>query len=190
MNRYRCDLCPLAGRPVEPSGRPLSAIWIIGEAPGADEDAMGRPFVGQSGQELTMYLRRFARINRDICYITNLVQCRPPANRDPKAEEINNCTEAFLTPTLKSYSSKTICTVGRLATQWFLGHVNMSKVHGIPHHAKGHVIVPAYHPAYGMRSTIYMQHIINDFRALGDVVRGNRRPVDTSSETLDYKGVD
>ena len=194
----RCKLvCPLHGRAVQGTGPSDPVITFIGEAPGKDEEVYGVPFVGKSGQELDMYLRRFTRVARDRCYIDNIVRCQPPkgksgSNRDPSAEEIAVCTEAYLIPTLIRLAPGIVASVGRVSTSWFMRRpVTMERVHGIPVWCEGpagrFILVPVYHPAYGLHSPRQMKVVLEDFTELGRVVRGQSRPRKGAELELDYR---
>ena len=162
-------------------------LFLIGEAPGKDEDAAGVPFVGKSGQELDMYLSRFTKVDRRHCHITNVVKCRPPDNRDPKVDEIKCCSNHYLNHELEDIQPAIIGTIGRFATQFLLGKVTMEKVHGIPVYFGDTIIVPLYHPAVGLRSSRTMRHIINDFTILGEVARRTTVPRKEEYLEVDYK---
>jgi DNA polymerase len=147
---------------------------LIGEAPGQDEEESGFPFVGKSGRELSMYLQDFARIPRNRFHITNLCRCRPPKNRDPHKTEIDICSSHLLVE-LDEVRPRIIGTIGRLSTQWFLEQrIPMEKVHGMVFEHDDRVIVPLYHPAAGLHSPRRMKEIIEDFKILGEVIRGER----------------
>ncbi len=208
MKPRTCDVtsCPLHGgrpisgvkgiiekvsKPVWGAGSSSPICMLIGEAPGADEESYGVPFVGKSGQELTMYLTRFSRITRDRCWVTNLIKCRPPKNRDPHKDEIESC-EDYITIEIAEKNPSVIGTVGRVATQWLLEtKVTMERVHGIPFRWDGvigkSIVVPLYHPAYGLHSPRRMKDVIEDFTALGRVIRGQLKPRQEGEMELDYK---
>jgi len=178
--------CTLSGNIVKGVSQDEPVLFLIGEAPGKDEDAAGVPFVGKSGQELDMYLSRFTKIDRRHCHITNVVKCRPEKNRDPKMSEVKYCTEHHLVHELEKICPAVIGTIGRFATQYFLGKVTMEKVHGIPVFFGDTIIVPLYHPAGGMRSHRTMRHIINDFTILGEVARRTVIPRKQEILEVDY----
>ncbi len=194
MKSRTCNMesCPLhGGRPVWGAGSSSPICMLIGEAPGPDEDTYGTPFCGKSGQELTMYLKQFTKVSRERCYITNLVKCRPPNNRDPHVDEIAAC-EDYLTIEIAEKNPSVIGTVGRVATQWLLEiKVTMERVHGIPFRWDGvigkSIIVPLYHPAYGLHSPRQMRDVIEDFTALGRVIRGQLKPRANNDIEPDYK---
>ncbi len=158
---------------------------IIGEAPGKWEDKYGKPFVGKSGKELDNYLSRFAHISRDACYITNVVKCRPDSrDRDPKPEEIAICSEMYLREEIREVAPRFIIAAGKFAASWlFQSPVKMEMVHGIGYYwfckdtshtgyTTRAVVIPVYHPSYGLHSTRKMRFIQEDFESVGEIVRG------------------
>lgn len=160
--------------------------WLVGEAPGQEEEASGYPFVGKSGRELNMYLRRFVGYSRDRFTITNTIRCRPPNNRDPSREELDWCS-IHLVQELEDYTPRIVGAVGRISAQWFMHRpVTMEKAHGIPVEVDGRIVVPIYHPSYGLHSPRRMKEIIDDFVVLGEVIRGERDPVECCEHDLDY----
>lgn len=121
-----------------------------------------------------MYLEQFTGIPRGRFFITNLVNCRPPKNRDPHADEIDVCS-AHLMVRLGDVEPRIVGCIGRLSSMWFLGHpVKMEKVHGIAFERDDRVVMPLYHPALGLHSPRKMKEIIGDFTAFGEVIRGER----------------
>ena len=152
-------------------------IMLIGEAPGKNEDIKGRPFMGKSGSEMTnMYLPKCARLSRKHVYVTNLVKCRTNTmDRDPTKAEIDACS-ALLWAELQSVQPRYIGLVGRIATQWALGPtVRMERVHGFGYEWEGRLVMPLYHPAYGLHNTAMMRHIMEDFEHFGSLVRGSEK---------------
>jgi uracil-DNA glycosylase family 4 len=159
-------------------GNPNSPYWLIGEAPGREEDSQRRPFCGATGVELEEnYLRR-NQLSRCLFYITNLVKCRPPRNRDPKPEEIRICSQHLIREMQTAKPQAVIGTLGRFSTNFIMGReLDMAMYHGIPLHRKGGgLVVPLYHPAVGMHSTTMMTHVANDFKGLAATIRGFLRP--------------
>jgi len=123
----------------------------VGEAPGADEDIQGHPFVGKAGQLLT---RIVAAINlkRSDVYIANVIKCRPPSNRDPEEEEIRTCIP-FLKKQLEVIRPRIICTLGRIAAQALLEtDRGITKLRGEFHHYGDVKVMPTYHPSYLLRN--------------------------------------
>jgi uracil-DNA glycosylase family 4 len=180
-----CTNCPLyhhyngLTQYVSPTANLHSRYAIVGEAPGEYETITNTPFTGDSGQEQDNYLAR-AGLSRSLFHIRNIVQCRPPKNRDPHADEIS-CCESYLLSYLSDNRPEVIGAVGRFSARWFLGDdLSMEYSHGIPYHITiaGYdtVVVPIYHPAAGMRSTVFMEAIRQDYDALGRTIRREISP--------------
>jgi uracil-DNA glycosylase len=131
-----------------------SADWLfIGEAPGADEDRQGQPFVGRAGQLLNSMLRAIG-LSREQVYIANILKCRPPKNRDPGAEEAHAC-EPYLKRQIDLLQPKIIIALGRIAAQHLLGtHAPVGRLRGRPYSYTGAEIplLVTFHPAYLLRS--------------------------------------
>ena len=150
------------------------SIMLIGEAPGKNEDIKGKPFVGKSGSELThLYLAKCANIHRENVYITNLVKCRTnDRDRDPNQAEIDACSH-ILAEEIQKVNPHFIGTIGRLSMQWMFPEFKMEKVHGFGYAVDGRLVMPLYHPAYGLHNTSMMRWIIWDFERFGRMVRGD-----------------
>lgn len=132
-------------------GNPDADLVIIGEAPGEDEDAQGRPFVGRAGQLLDRILES-ARIEREDIYITNILKYRPPNNRNPKPEEIL-ASEPLLLEQLKLIRPQIIATLGNFPTQYFAGTKDgITKTRGVWFDWHGARVFPMLHPAYLLRN--------------------------------------
>src|SRR5207247_8041033 len=114
----RCKLCEGRSTIVFGAGNPRADLVVIGEGPGADEDAQGKPFVGRAGQLLTKMLDS-VHVTRDECFITNTVLCRPPGNRNPEPDELAAC-RPFLDAKLGAIQPKVILSLGSVATQALL----------------------------------------------------------------------
>jgi DNA polymerase len=133
-------------------GNRQADLMVIGEAPGADEDAQGEPFVGRAGKLLTAMLAAIG-LKREQVYIANVLKCRPPNNRDPKPEEAEACS-AYLARQIALIQPKAILVVGRIAAQNLL-HTDspLGKLRGRLHHLENGVpVIVTYHPAYLLRS--------------------------------------
>lgn len=194
-----CTQCPLyqyhnglSGH-VPGDGAIAARYALIGEAPGGHEVELGRPFVGDSGKEQDQYLNH-AGLTRGLFHVRNVVQCRPPGNRDPKPDEIETCS-AYLMDYLSSDRPEVIGAVGRFATQWFLGdQASMEYCHGIPYHIHiaGYdtIVVPIYHPALGLRSTTEMTKIRQDYEALGRTIRREIDPREWPPVITEVKALD
>ena len=149
----RCRLCEGRTTIVFGSGNPRAEFVVIGEGPGADEDAQGLPFVGRAGQLLTRMLEaRKVELSRDEAFITNTVKCRPPGNRNPEADELAACAP-FLAAQLAALQPKVILALGSVATQSLLGTKEpIGKLRGRVHPYGAAVLIPTFHPAFLLRN--------------------------------------
>jgi uracil-DNA glycosylase family 4 len=147
----RCSLGALRKNLVFGVGNPKAALVFVGEAPGADEDREGEPFVGRAGQLLTKIIEAMGLARRDV-YICNILKCRPPGNRDPEAPEIAAC-EPFLIKQLQAIAPQAICALGTFAAQTLLKKdIPISSLRGRFHTYSGIKVMPTYHPAYLLRN--------------------------------------
>ncbi|MGH9080116.1 MAG: uracil-DNA glycosylase [Acidimicrobiales bacterium] len=150
-----CTRCPLAaGRTqvVFGAGDPDADLVFVGEAPGRDEDLQGEPFVGRSGKLLDRLLLEELGVDRSGVYITNVVKCRPPDNRDPKAEEIAAC-RPYLSAQLELIGPRVVVSLGNFATKLLLEtDVGITKLRGRSFPVGPWHLVPTYHPAAALRS--------------------------------------
>src|SRR5712691_1980260 len=147
----KCKLCEGRSTIVFGSGNPQADLVVIGEAPGADEDAQGLPFVGRAGQLFTRMLES-VKLTRDEVYITNTVLCRPPGNRNPEADELAACAP-FLADKLAVIQPKVILTLGSVATQAMLRTKEpIGKLRGRMHAYGAAVLIPTFHPAFLLRN--------------------------------------
>jgi len=147
----RCKLCEGRSTIVFGSGNPRADLVVIGEGPGADEDAQGLPFVGRAGQLLTKMLDSI-QVSRDEVYITNTVKCRPPGNRNPEGDELAAC-RPMLDTQLAAIQPKVILSLGSVATQALLQTKEpIGKLRGRLHEFGGAVLVPTFHPAFLLRN--------------------------------------
>ena len=149
-----CTRCALAaGRTqvVFGTGDPAAQLLFVGEAPGAEEDRQGLPFVGRSGQLLDKLLLEEMGLTRDRVYIANVVKCRPPDNRDPKPDEIVAC-RPYLQSQIELIDPRVVVTLGKFAGQLLLDStVPITKLRGQAYPFGGAVLVPTVHPAYALR---------------------------------------
>jgi uracil-DNA glycosylase len=150
-----CQLCPLGKTRknlVFGVGNPEARIVFVGEAPGADEDEQGLPFVGRAGQLLTDIIVKGMKLERKDVYICNILKCRPPGNRNPLPNEISTC-EPFLKKQLQIISPKIICALGTFAAHTLLKtDIPISALRGRFHFYEGIKLMPTYHPAYLLRN--------------------------------------
>lgn len=146
-------------------GRATADVMLVGEAPGATEDALGRPFVGRAGQLLDELLGA-AGLERAAVYITNVVKARPPGNRDPRADEVAHHMP-WLEAELALVQPRLVVPLGRHALAHFARGVRISDVHGTVRTERGRTLFPLYHPAAALRSPALRATLFEDARALG-----------------------
>ncbi len=147
----RCRLGATRNQFVFGSGREDAGIMFVGEAPGADEDRSGQPFVGAAGQLLTKIIEAMG-LARDDVYICNILKCRPPNNRDPQPDEIEQC-EPYLKRQIEWVQPRVICTLGRFAAQTLLrSDQSMGRLRQSEHRYEGIPLVATYHPAALLRN--------------------------------------
>ncbi len=161
----RCELCEDRTRTVFGVGDPAADWMIIGEAPGAEEDRQGEPFVGRAGQLLNAILRAVG-LRREQVFIANILKCRPPHNRDPKSEEVERCMP-YLQRQVELVRPKLIVALGRVAAQNLLGSTEaIGRMRGRVH-AFGPAAIPVivtYHPAYLLRSPLEKRKVWQDLQ--------------------------
>jgi len=149
-----CRLCPLGEtrqNAVPGEGSYEARLMFVGEAPGAEEDAQGRPFVGRAGQLLTKIIEAMGFHRKDV-YITNVVKCRPPNNRTPIRSEIQAC-QNYLLAQIETIAPQVIVTLGKVATDFFLPSAEgMSQLRGSFRRFGRILIMPTFHPAYIIRN--------------------------------------
>lgn len=141
-------------------------LMLIGEAPGAEEDRLKRPFVGRSGKLLDKILLKIGTSRPEV-FITNIVKCRPPNNRTPLPHEISAEAKTMLKNEILIVKPRVICTLGSTATKLFTPeNTTISQVRGrpIPFAAAGLVVIPTYHPAYILRNPAAEKFLENDLR--------------------------
>lgn len=162
-----CTRCKLhAGRTrAVPGDGPASAeIMFIGEGPGFHEDQQGKPFVGAAGKFLEELLGLIG-LKRDQVFITNVVKCRPPGNRDPEADELAACDD-YLERQIEALNPKVIVTLGRFSMAKFFRDVKISDVHGRAKRVRGRLVVAMFHPAAALHRESYKAPLIEDFKKL------------------------
>jgi DNA polymerase len=146
-----CKLCEGRNSIVFGSGNPDADLMVIGEGPGADEDAQGLPFVGRAGQLLTKMLAS-VNLSREEVFITNAVLCRPPGNRNPEPDELATCAP-FLADKIAVIQPKVILTLGSVATQSLLRTKEaIGRLRGRIHRYGEAVLIPTFHPAFLLRN--------------------------------------
>lgn len=171
----QCKACPELvanrSRTVFGVGNHHAKLLIIGEAPGADEDRQGEPFVGRAGQLLTSMLSAIG-IQRDQVYIANILKCRPPQNRDPRPEESMQC-ETWLLRQIDLVAPELILALGRVAAQNLLKtQITVGKLRGQVHQygARRIPLIVTYHPSYLLRSPGQKVHAWKDLQVVTKIL--------------------
>jgi uracil-DNA glycosylase len=170
----RCRLANGRTQVVFGVGNPSAGVMFVGEGPGYYEDKQGEPFVGAAGQLLNRMLAEID-LRREDVYITNVVKCRPPGNRDPLPDEIEAC-RPYLAAQLDSIRPRVIVTLGNFATRVILDRqVSISRVRGQRFEVGGRTVLPTFHPAAilhgGGEAGPQMAALRSDFRTIASIVR-------------------
>ena len=148
-----------------------AALMVIGEAPGAEEDRQGLPFVGEAGRLLTRIIEAI-ELQREEVYICNVLKCRPPNNRDPRPEEVQTC-EPYLKRQIEIIQPKVICSLGRFATQTLLRTTeSMGRLRGRTHEYEGIPVIPTYHPAALLRNPQWKRPTWEDMKRVRQTYDG------------------
>ncbi|MCK6440608.1 MAG: uracil-DNA glycosylase [Planctomycetes bacterium] len=151
-NCAQCQLCSVRTQTVYSRGNPNSPLMFIGEAPGADEDAQGFPFVGRAGKLLDDIVAKGMQYNPDDVYICNVLKCRPPNNRNPEPDEIEAC-RSWLEAQIEIIDPVVIVAWGKFSAQWLLqSDAPIGKLRGRMWDVGGRKVVCTYHPAYLLRT--------------------------------------
>lgn len=159
-----CELCKSRTHAVPGEGKPDARIMFIGEGPGWHEDQQGRPFVGAAGKFLNELLDK-AGVTRADVFITNVVKCRPPSNRDPLPDEIAACSR-YLERQIELIDPDVIVTLGRFSMAKYFPGERISKIHGQAKEVGGRLVVPMYHPAAALHQSALRGAIEDDFAKL------------------------
>jgi uracil-DNA glycosylase family 4 len=166
----RCKLSPSRKNIVFGSGDPHAELMFVGEAPGADEDEQGQPFVGRAGQLLTKIIEAIG-LRREEVYICNILKCRPPGNRNPEADEIASC-EPFLLRQIASVKPKVICGLGAFGAQTLLRTTeSIGRLRGRLIDYRGAKLMATFHPAYLLRNPIEKRKVWEDMQIVRDYLR-------------------
>jgi uracil-DNA glycosylase len=160
-----CPLCESRTHAVPGDGSYRALVMFIGEGPGFEEDRKGLPFVGKSGKFLTEMLNSVG-IERSDVYITNIVKCRPPKNRDPRPDEIATCS-GYLERQIAMINPRIIVTLGRHSMNRWFPDASITKVHGqIRNIGRGRVALPLFHPAAALRNPAWRADFVQDIQKL------------------------
>ena len=160
----RCKLHTLGRRQVVFGvGNPEADLMFVGEAPGADEDIQGEPFVGRAGQLLTKIIEAIGLSRGDV-YIANVIKCRPPGNRNPEPDEVEQC-EPFLFRQVDTVKPKVIVALGKFAAQCLLRTTEpITRIRGREFAYRDAILIPTYHPAYLLRNPSAKRDVWEDMK--------------------------
>lgn len=175
---HACPLCEGRTNVVFGVGNSHARVMIIGEAPGKNEDLQGEPFVGAAGQFLNELLA-VAGLTREDVFIANVLKCRPPGNRDPRAEEIQVCTP-FLREQTRTIDPEYLVTLGNFSTKFVLKtEVGITRLHGKLQQAGKFKVFPIFHPAAALYDPTKRDMLMEDFATLGRLLT---RPSERADE--------
>lgn len=163
LDCHKCQLDQSRTHVVFGTGNQKADLMFVGEAPGAEENRTGKPFVGRAGQLLTKIIQSTG-LTRDDVYIANVLKCRPPGNRNPKSNEIEQC-EPYLLRQIDLIEPKVICALGTFAAQILLRtDERISKLRGNFYNCHGTKVMPTYHPAYLLRNPENKRQVWEDIQ--------------------------
>ncbi len=171
----QCQLCELHASRIHTvfgSGKADADLLIIGEAPGEDEDAQGESFVGQAGQLLNAMLQAID-LDRQVVYLTNVIKCRPPENRNPHISE-TICCDPYLQRQIELVKPKLILALGRVAAQHLLmSQDNLGEMRGKQHSYNGIPLIVSYHPAYLLRKPVEKRKSWQDLQRVKQIINSS-----------------
>ncbi|MGZ9165762.1 MAG: uracil-DNA glycosylase family protein [Anaerolineales bacterium] len=169
----KCDLHRSRKKAVPGEGPTHTEIMLIGEGPGFHENEQGRPFVGASGKFLDQLLEQ-AGVTRADVWITNVVKCRPPGNRDPLPDEVETCTSNYLQHQIKIVNPSIIVTLGRFSMGLFFKGAKISQIHGQMRKVSDHFVIAMFHPAAALHQISLKPAIMADFAKLPELLNEAR----------------
>jgi len=153
-------------------GNEKATLMLIGEGPGYDEDVQGRPFVGKAGQLLTKIIQSI-NLSREEVYIANIIKCRPPQNRNPQPDEIQNC-HPFLMKQISVIQPKIICALGTFSAQTLLKTgAKITALRGKLYDLEGIKVIPTYHPAFLLRNPEKKREVWEDMKKIAEWINNN-----------------
>ena len=164
----KCKLHATRNKAVSGEGPAQAKIMFIGEGPGFHENEQGRPFVGAAGKFLNDLLASIG-MQRTEVFITNVVKCRPPQNRDPEGDELKACND-YLERQIALINPKVIVTLGRFSMEKFFPGAKVSAIHGQARTIGGRLVVAMFHPAAALHQPQYKSLIEQDFKKLPDYI--------------------
>jgi uracil-DNA glycosylase family 4 len=168
----RCKLHTLGRRQVVFGvGSPNADLMFVGEAPGADEDIQGEPFVGRAGQLLTKIIEAIGMQRSDV-YIANVIKCRPPQNRNPEPDEVEQC-EPFLFRQIETIKPKVIVALGKFAAQSLLKTTEpITRLRGREYKYRNAILMPTFHPAFLLRNPSSKREVWEDMKRVRAILAG------------------
>jgi uracil-DNA glycosylase len=168
----RCKLCRLGRKQIVFGvGNPNADLMFVGEAPGRDEDIQGIPFVGRAGQKLTQIIEAIGLTRGDV-YIANVIKCRPPENRNPEPDEVEQC-EPFLFRQVDTIKPKVIVALGTFAAKSLLKSTDsISRLRGRVYDYRGAKLVPTFHPAFLLRNPSCRREVWEDMKKVRALLNG------------------
>jgi DNA polymerase len=168
----RCKLHTLGRRQIVFGvGNPNADLMFVGEAPGADEDIQGEPFVGRAGQLLTKIIEAIGLARADV-YIANVIKCRPPGNRNPEPDEVDQC-EPFLFRQIDTIKPKVVVALGKFAAQCLLKTDEpISRLRGREFTYREAILIPTFHPAYLLRNPSSKREVWEDMKRVKALLNG------------------
>jgi len=169
----RCELHRSRTEAVPGEGPTQAEIMFIGEGPGANEDKQGRPFVGASGKFLDQLLAQ-AGVTRTDVFITNVVKCRPPGNRDPLPDEVEICTSNYLQHQIEIVNPSIIVTLGRHSMGLFFKGAKITQIHGQMRKVEDRFVIAMFHPAAALHQLSLRDTIMADFAKLPELLKEAR----------------
>jgi DNA polymerase len=169
----RCKLHTLGRKQVVFGvGNPHADLMFVGEAPGADEDQQGEPFVGRAGQLLTKIIEAI-NLRREDVYIANVIKCRPPGNRNPEPDEVEQC-QPFLFRQIDAIQPKVIVALGKFAAQSLLQTTDpITRLRGREFKVRGATLIPTFHPAYLLRNPSSKREVWEDMKKVRAMLQGD-----------------
>ena len=176
----KCELHRSRKNAVPGEGPTHTEIMLIGEGPGAREDEQGRPFVGASGKFLDQLLEQ-AGVTRSDVWITNVVKCRPPGNRDPLPNEVEICASNHLQHQIKLVNPSVIVTLGRFSMGLFFKGAKITQIHGQMRKVEDRFVIAMYHPAAALHQMALKPAILADFARLPELLKEARAELGKSS---------
>jgi DNA polymerase len=177
----RCELHRSRNKAVPGEGPTHAEIMFIGEGPGARENEQGRPFVGAAGKFLDQLLEQ-AGVTRADVWITNVVKCRPPGNRDPLPDETETCTSNYLQHQIKIVNPSIIVTLGRHSMGLFFKGAKITQIHGQMRKVDDRFVIAMYHPAAALHQMSLKPAIMADFAKLPELLEEARAELGKSGD--------